>query len=370
MQSKLHRISRILGGLLVLTPGSFAQSFSFVSIDVPCGSAAPLSCPNGISRRTALGGINPAGDLVGVYMDGVGKSHGFVLKDAQFTSTDVPNVLALSGGEFITIDVPGSLVGVAGHLPSVARGINPAGDIVGQFTAPYNPPVSTTAPVDSATYCPAIGSAACIKGFLYRHGKFSPILFPGHPGAIPGAITPDGSIYGCLHDYDTMASMFSAGWIRSGDTFSYTSIATGGGALSDPNQSYPNSMHGGATPDGSVVTGFYVDMMTNQTHGYVLENGVLQTYDVPGSSSTTLWDINPEKTMVGTYTDSSAHPRQHGLLQLPDGSAPITVDAPSTAPFNAVRTVYQGINPAGAMTGQYTDTMGHTHGLLALPTAN
>ena len=338
-------------GLLLLPGGSAAQSFNFLSIDVPCSSAPPFSCPSGLARRTALGGINPTGDFVGVYTDGVGKQHGFVF----------------SGGQFNTIDVPGKLIGVAGNLPTVARGINPAGDIVGSFTAPYNPPASTTAPVDSPVYCPAAGSTACIKGFLYRrnHDKFSAVMFPGHPGAIPGAITPDGSIYGCMHDYDTMGSMFSAGWIRSGDTFTYTSIAADGGALTDPSLSFPNSMHGGATPDGNVVTGFYVDMMAkpNHTHGYVIQDGNFQTYDVPNSSLTVVWDINPEKAMVGTYVDGHG---QHGFLQLPDGSVSITVDAPVTAPFNAVSTTIQGINPRGAMTGQYTDTMGHTHGLLVV----
>lgn len=45
---------------------------------------------------------------------------------------------------------------------------------------------------------------------------------------------------------------------------------------------------------------------------------------------------------------------QHGFMQLP-GSAPVTVDAPAVAPFYAVKTVFQGVNPAGVLTGQYTD---------------
>ena len=145
-----------------------AQSFNFAPIDVPCSA-----CPGGIARRTAIGGINPGGDIVGTYTDAVGKQHGFLL----------------SGGQFTSIDVPGTLVGTTGTLPTVARGIGPNGEIVGQFTAPVN----SSAPVDSPEYCPAAGSTACIKGFLYSHGKFSAVLFPGHPGAIPGRITPSGS---------------------------------------------------------------------------------------------------------------------------------------------------------------------------------
>jgi len=326
----------IVLGLFMLGSNSAAQSFNFTSVDVPCSN-----CPGGIARRTAIGGINPGGEIVGVYTDAVGKSNGFLL----------------SGGQFTTIDVPGSLVGSTGTLPTVARGISPAGEIVGQFTAPVN----SSAPVDSPAYCPAAGSTACIKGFLYSRGKFSTVLFPGHPGAIPGRITPDGSMYGCLHDFDVMASMFSAAWTRFGDT----SLTAGGGALADPGKSFPNSMHGGATPDGNTMVGFYVDMMRSHQHGYILENGVVQTYDVPGSIQTVIWDINPGLEMVGTYKDSAG--KQHGFLQLPDGSAPITFDVPSTSPFNAVSTTAMGINPGGAVVGQYSDSSGHTHGFLAVP---
>ena len=206
----LIRLSTSLSGLLLAT-SSAAQSFNYYSIDVPCSA-----CAGGIARRTAVGGINPAGDIVGVYTDAVGMQHGFLLSRGQFT----------------TIDVPGELAGVAGTLPTVARGISPSGRIVGQYTAPVS-----SAPWGSPTYCPAAGSAACIKGFLYSHGRFSTVLFPGHPGTIPGRITPDGSMYGCYHDFDVMASMFSAAWTRFGDT----SIAAGGGALTDPSKSFPNS---------------------------------------------------------------------------------------------------------------------------------
>lgn len=302
---------------------SLAQSFNFVSIDVPCSA-----CPGGVARRTAIGGISPTGDLVGAYTDAVGGQHGFLLSRGQFSQIDVPGALA-----------------------TVARGISPTGDIVGQYTAPVS-----SAPWGSPAYCPAAGSTACIKGFLYSHGAFSTVLFPGHPGAIPGRIGPDGSMYGCYHDFDVMNSMFSAAWTRFGDT----SLAAGGGELSNPSSSFPNSMHGGATPDGSVLVGFYVDMTTGHQHGYIVRNGLLQTYDVPNSIFTTIWDINPEKELVGTYKDSSG--KQHGFLQLPDGSAPITIDYP-----NAVTTIAMGVNPEGAIVGQYTDTTGQTHGLLAVP---
>src|SRR5260370_2433122 len=112
-----------------------AQWCSFTTIDVPCSA-----CPAEIERRTAIAGINPGGDIVGVYTDAVGKSNGFLL----------------SGGQFTTIDVPGSLVGSTGTLPTVARGISPSGDIVGQFTAPHNPPLTTSLGSHSPPSCPPL----------------------------------------------------------------------------------------------------------------------------------------------------------------------------------------------------------------------
>ena len=332
MRGNLHKLAFALLSLPLLLGGrGIAQSFHFEAIDVPCSN-----CPNGIARRTALGGINPRGDIVGVYTDAVGRQHGFLL----------------SRGQFATVDVPGALAGVGGTLPTIARGISPSGSIVGQYTAPVNPAV----PPDSPAYCPAAGSAACTKGFLYSHGTFETVLFPGHPGAIPGRIAPDGSMYGCFHDFDVMESMFSATWTR----FVTTSLAAGGGEVADPTMSFPNSMHGGATPDGRTVVGFYTDMIMGHQHGYVLQNGVLQSYDVPLSIRTVIWDINPGGQFVGTYDDANG--RRHAFLQVLDGSAPMVVDYPG-----AVATIAMGTNPAGAIVGQYTDTTGRTHGFLAVP---
>ncbi len=322
-----------LGSALLLsaTP-SWAQSFTFTSINVPCGD-----CLGGIANSTTAFGINPAGDIVGTYTDAVGGQHGFLL----------------SRGQFITIDVPGLLVGASGSLPTAARGINPAGDIVGSFTAPVS-----SAPATSPAYCPALGSTYCIKGFLYSRGKFSLVLFPGHVGAIAQRITPTGDIYGCLHDFNMMSTMYGFGISRFGDT----SLQLNGGELADPTQSVPASMENGATPDGRTRVGLYIDMVTGFNHGYVVQNGILQTYDVPGPQGpqqTNTYDLNPAGDFVGIYIGSGGH--RHGFLQLADGSAPITLTYP-----DAVHTRAYGVNPGLSIVGHYIDTSGHTHGFLAV----
>jgi hypothetical protein len=308
---------------------SSAQSFNFHSIDVPC-----RACTGGIAHSTTAFGINPAGEIVGTYTDAVGGQHGFLL----------------SGGHFTTIDVPGSLVGATGTLPTLARGINPTGEIVGSFTAPVS-----SAPATSPAYCPAATSTYCIKGFLYSRGKFSLVLFPGHVGAIAQRITPTGDIYGCLHDFDMMGTMYGFGMTRFGDT----SLQLDGGELADPTQSVPATMENGATLDNSTRVGLYLTAAFQ--HGYIVQNGKFRTYDFPGPLQTNIWDINPTGDFVGIYIDSSTH--RHGFLQLADGSAPITLNYP-----NAVHTRAYGINPGVAIVGQYIDTSSHAHGFLAVPT--
>jgi hypothetical protein len=119
-------------------------------------------------------------------------------------------------------------------------------------------------------------------------------------------------------------------------------------------------MNNGATPDGHTIVGHWTDMLTpSHTHGYIVYNGEFQRYDVPGSKGTVIWDINPAGAFVGFY----ASDKNHGFLQLPDGSAPITIDFPT----NPLGTQALAINPGGAIVGQYTDRSHHLHGFLAVP---
>ena len=180
--------------LLVAAP-AFAQQYTFTSFDVSCATTA-VSCPagltpGGVARQTGARGINARGDIVGFYVDGAGIQHGFLLQDGTFTTIDFP---------------------VAGVRANSANGINAQGEIVGQYLLPINPNV----PEDSPVYCPnnltpSTTDPACIKGFHYRRGTYSTVMFPGYPGAIAQRITSDGDIYGCLHDHDLAMSMFGSG---------------------------------------------------------------------------------------------------------------------------------------------------------------
>jgi hypothetical protein len=69
-----------------------------------------VDVPGAVTGSTQAFGINPQGDIVGIYSDGSGMTHGFLLRE----------------GRFATIDPPGS-------TSTVLSGINPKGDIVGGY---------------------------------------------------------------------------------------------------------------------------------------------------------------------------------------------------------------------------------------------
>jgi probable HAF family extracellular repeat protein len=306
-------------------------AFTFTSIDVP-GATGTLAT-----------GINARGHIVGIYYDAAGNSHGFLFKR----------------DDFFTVDVPGSLVGVSGTLQTEANGINSAGDIVGDY---YAPPGAPGAPACTAGTPPF--SPQCRRGFLYRKGQFSDVLVPGKAGSIPNAISPDGTIYGCDHDDDYFASMVGFGRIGLD---AYITLDAGGGELKNPKEAVLASMNNGATPDGSIIIGLYVDPpnSSGQYRGYIVRNGKFRPYDIPGSTATQIWGINSDADFVGLYDDTNGN--EHGFLQIWGGAAAVTIDVPSGPPFNATLTDAFAINSQGVIVGLYIDTAGTYHGYVATP---
>lgn len=303
-------------GLSVYATSSFGQLFRYASIDVP----------NSIA--TWASGIGPRAQIVGGYLDSDGNEHGYVYSLGQFT----------------TIDVPGTLVGLSADikLQTEVNGINPAGDMVGDYFAPAGAP---GAPACTKDFAPP-----CQRGFVYRHGQFSNVLADGHAGSIASSITPDGSIYGCLHDQTFGPEMFGFQRTHSGD-FQI--------------QSTPNSMNNSATPDASIIVGLYTPSGASRAHGFTLQNGTFSDYMFPGSLATQLWGINPSGDFVGVYRDSTTF---HGLFQSSDGSAPIPINYvdPDTK-VAAIQTRAFSINPAGLIVGFFVDANGSEHGFTAAP---
>src|SRR6267142_667242 len=73
------------------TPINFPGA-AFTRADDPSFVFSPIDFP-GASFTQALG-INPGGDVVGLYRDATGKQHGFLLSGEIFTSIDFPGAAA------------------------------------------------------------------------------------------------------------------------------------------------------------------------------------------------------------------------------------------------------------------------------------
>ena len=245
-----------------------------------------LAIPGALA--SGANGINARGDIVGFFRDASG-THGFLLRD----------------GEVTAIDYPGAGI-------TEARGIAPNGDIIGSFRLPGAPSVR-------------------VHGFLLTaSGEFHRADHPGSLHTIPQRILPDGTVLGCRHNNDTMASMIGVEMGRHGlgetDAFA--------------------SMHNGATPDRRRIVGLYTNMMVTpqRGEGYIIDDGEFKPFLVPGSSSTAAWDVNPRGDVVGVFSDARG---VHGFVLIDDVEY-VTIDVPG-----ATATRVFGINARGDLVGTY-----------------
>jgi uncharacterized membrane protein len=207
--------------------------------------------------------INSKGEIVGRFYDGTscdvlntcfladGHNHGFLLR----------------GGEFTTIDPPGSTL-------TAAVGINSGGDIVG-------------------TYRTADGT---FHGFLLTGGEFSSIDFPGAIRTSAWRINAAGEIVGRYQSPDGKSHAFL---LVGGE---YTSIDFPGafGALINPPM--------GINAQGDIVSN-YCDAApcaiasNGNVHGFLLSEGEFTSIDFPGSFLTVASAINNHGDIVGAYKD-------------------------------------------------------------------
>ena len=256
--------------------------------------------PDAVS--TSPQGINARGDIVGVYVRS-GVSHGFLWREGTVT----------------TIDYPGAAY-------TDARGINAQGDIVGAYRMPGEPGVN-------------------LHGYLLsRHGEFSRLDFPGHTNTIPQRITATGVVLGCRHDNDLMMTM-------RGITMDAKGVNEAGEIEAFA------SMNNGATPDGRLIVGLYIDEDLNRGRGYLLYNGTtFIPFDVPGSASTAAWDVNANGAVVGVYTAQSV---AHGFVW--SGPSFESIDFPGARATRAF-----GINSQGTVVGNHTDAANRIHGFIAV----
>jgi probable HAF family extracellular repeat protein len=261
-----------------------ASSFAFTPISV---------CP---SCSTQPIGINEKGVITGSYFDGDGNSHGFLLRNGNYVSFDVPDALFVEFGRSNTpghvvgdyvaqdgIDRPvvrnpdGSLSfrkGMPGASVTYAIDINNAGDITGSFT------LDPTA-------------AAGFTGYVMRGKNFTQIF------SFPRANVISTFVLG-WNEAGTIVGSFKT--TTDGEEHGFVRTAQGSFKQID----YPGAVQTeafGINAAGDIV-GRYEDTHGVQ-HGFLLRNGLFTSIDSPGPN-TYAWGINSRGEIVGwTFPDFS-----------------------------------------------------------------
>ena len=197
-------------------------------------------------------------------------------------------------------------IAVTGASATFARGINDAGDVVGQFSMP--------------------GQSA-IHGFLYSRGRFITFDYPGAIVTVARGINNVGQIVG---EFYMPGGAKHLGFRRDPDgTFD---------GDRRPGSTYTNAV---GINTGGQIAGWFTD--TAAYHGFLLSGGDFTTIDVLGAASMGILGINDSGQMVGWVNDGMSG---HGLLV--SGGTPTTFDA-------GVATVARGINNAGEIVGTSQD---------------
>ncbi len=190
-----------------------------------------------------------------------------------------------------------------------------------------------------------------------------------YQGTWPYSINPAGEITGFYFDTNSV----SHGFLLAPDLTTFTEIDAPGACSSGPSCSYEGTFPESINPQGAVA-GYYLDA-GGVFHGFVrAPHGAITTFDAPGACSsgpscsndgTVPYSINPAGEITGYYID--ANNVSHGFLRGIFGRI-TTFDAPGACSSGPscyyVGTFPESINPAGEITGRYTDANNLAHGFL------
>ncbi len=283
---------------LAATPQLLAADYNYRQIDFPN------------AESTEARGINARGDIVGSYTDAENVSHGFLKRDAVFTSIDFPGAAFTRG----------------------ARVINNRGEIVGTF--------SDTAFVQ--------------HGYLLRDGQFSQIDFPGAGATTALGLNDAGDVTGSFI-HETLGS--ENGYILRDGVFEGLQMPGGSTTMQVFSvQDNGRVFVGAALRPGEAFRGFISD-----------ESGKSRWIIFPGSqvSCTSARWINQQGDIVGLFSevedsDDCVGEGNHGFLLRSGEYTRIDIGG-------SIATAVLSINDDGVIVGRFTDSDGITHGFVAVP---
>jgi len=381
---------------VLATPALPQGTSSFTTFEVPAAGTGAL-------QGTTVIGIDTAGDVAGTYIDANTVHHGYI---------------RAANGTITTFDVPGS-VSTKGYGTFVVA-MDPAGDVAGYYTVSQygqtsgfvrtaNGAIFSTFNASSysdSTLVIGINSLGSITGEAYSVSGFSnsPVGFVGAAnGAIttfaapvPGQPAPDnyntigiaintaGIIAGRYSVYSNSTGLLSHGFIRAAngtintfDPANVTNSSLGSNTYSNYIGTLPTSID-----TAGDIAGTYTDI-NGARHSFVrLANGVITSFDPPGTDSSPCpftgntvvicgsgaSAINDAGEIVGVYIDTNNI--GHGFLRAANGSI-TSFDAPGAGTGSYQGTAAFAINAAGTIAGIYLDANSVLHGFVgnAPPTA-
>ena len=299
----------------------FSGPAPIITFDAPGAGA-------GSGRGTFAVNINDFGTAIRWFIDTNTIYHGFVR---------YPN------GHVTTIDAPG-----AGAIPGSAQGtlaysINIEGTIAGQY--------------QDANY---------VYHSIVRSPNGQIIAFdPPGAGTGPnqGSVAVDINAEGEIGGYTVDNNNVQHGFLRSrGGTFTTFDAPNAG---TGPFQGTVVTLETGLDPRGALI-GWYYDA-NNAAHGYVREpNGVIISFDPPGSVYTIPGSINPQGLIVGGFLDANSV--LHGFVRSVNGTITIfDVPGSGSTPGTAEGNLATGVTPFGLSTGYWSDSNTIYHGFIRYP---
>ena len=315
MRPEFRNYLLALGLGLTAAVQAIGQNAAMTAIDYPGATG------------TQAWGINPRGEIVGLYTLADKSTRGFLLRNGAYSSVDYPGAavtlgnsinpqgdivgeygltltalhhgFVLSGGKYTSLDFPGA-------TSTAPTGINSRGDIAGLYTT-----------ADNATHA-----------FVLFGGRYTTIDYPGATTSLALGINSIGDVVGSYASAGVShAFLWSSGVFKS---FDYP------GASGFTNATAIN-------PEGDIV-GRYRGA-DNASHGYLLSGDKFTTIDIPGATFTGLTGITPGGDVIGRQTTAGVN---HGFLLSRQTSRYVITDLGPMGPAGQPFFVTDGGRVSGA----------------------
>jgi probable HAF family extracellular repeat protein len=255
---------------------------------------------------TAAFGVNDRGQIVGLFTDAGGETHGFLLDKGVFTQIDAPGS---TGTQTTAINDRGQIVGLFFDAGGVSHGFILDNGAFTQIDFPGATVTQLTDINDRGQIAGAFDDAGGIRrGFLLERGVFTPINVPDAMGTEPFGINDRGQVTGLFLDAGAVIRRFllDKGVFSQIDIPGETTMP-----VDDPREAIRINNR------GQIVTSFQDTggpplPGVQPVHGILIEDGAFTQIDFPGAIATETLAINDHSQIVGGFVDAGV--AIHGLL--------------------------------------------------------